>query len=430
MGYRLTATVAALLVAVSSAACGSGDDDDDQTGQKGQSQLDLVIGSLLPLTGEQSPFGTPWQKASDVAVAQINEAIQESGADHTVEIVHEDTQGDPQSAVQSARKVGSQGASCISGPSSSAEAIPVANSASLHEGILQITTATSDEITGLTDPSGLVNRTTPPDSFQGPTIASFMDEELGGARGKTVNIAARNDAYGTGLAETFRGAWEELGGEVGAEVIYDPRQPNYDSEAQQIADGNPDAWVIIDFPETYSKVGPSLVRTGDWVADRTFTTDGLFSDDLADIATDEAVEGMRGTTPGAPDEGAASRAFDAIYTAAEPSDVDRQAFDAQVFDNVVLCYLAAVAAGSTDGEAMAAAVRDVSSAPGERFTFEELPEAIAALQDGEDIDYEGASGSIEMDENGDASAGVYDTFIYRNGSLESHSEVPVSKSPE
>ena len=67
-------------------------------------------------------------------------------------------------------------------------------------------------------------------------------------------------------------------------------------------------------------------------------------------------------------------------------------FDAQTFDAVILCYLAAVAAGSTDGTDMAAEVRDISGPPGEMFTFEQLPDAIEALQSGDDIDYEGAAG--------------------------------------
>ena len=48
-----------------------------------------------------------------------------------------------------------------------------------------------------------------------------------------------------------------------------------------------------------------------------------------------------------------TKAFDEAYTAADPKDVDRQTFDAQNFDAVMLCYLAAVAAGSTDGTDMA-----------------------------------------------------------------------------
>ena len=101
---------------------------------------------------------------------------------------------------------------------------------------------------------------------------------------------------------------------------------------------------------------------------------------------------MRGTAPGSPDSGAASEAFDKAYTA-EPTDLDRQTFDAQNFDATILCYLAAVAAGSTDGKEMAAELQDVSGPGGDKYTFEQLPEAIEALQNGDDIDYEGASGA-------------------------------------
>ena len=42
-------------------------------------------------------------------------------------------------------------------------------------------------------------------------------------------------------------------------VLYDPEQPSYNSEADHITSGNPDAYVIIDFFETYAKVGAALV---------------------------------------------------------------------------------------------------------------------------------------------------------------------------
>ena len=44
-----------------------------------------------------------------------------------------------------------------------------------------------------------------------------------------------------------------------------------------------------------------------------------------------------------------SKAFDKLFTQSDLKDVDRQTFDAQNFDAVTLCYLSAVAAGSTDG---------------------------------------------------------------------------------
>ena len=124
-----------------------------------------------------------------------------------------------------------------------------------------------------------------------------------------------------------------------------------------------------------------------------------------------------------PDDDPSSQAFDDLYTSSEPTDVDRQTFDAQNFDAVVLCYLAAVAAGSTDGQDMADKVRDISAPPGKAYTWEQLPEAIAALQNGEDIDYQGASGPIDMDENGDATAGVYDIYEYKGGAPETVDEI-------
>jgi ABC-type branched-subunit amino acid transport system substrate-binding protein len=427
---RLKVVLLALVVACLSfgiAACGDDDDDDGGDGGGGEASLDLVIGDSLPLSGDLADFGPPGEKAADLAIAEIQAAIDELGVDHTVEVVHEDNGGgaDQQAAVQAARKlVDSDGASCIAGAWASADTIPTAESVAIPEEVVVVSPAsTSDEITGLED-EGLVNRTAPPDSFQGPTLANYVDEELGGAEGKTVNVGARNDSYGNGLAETFSAAWEELGGTIGETVIYDTKLPNYDSEADQLVGGSPDALVIVDFPETYNKVGPALVRAG-FDPSTTFVTDGLISGDLAESAGEDAVNELRGTAPGTPDEEDATIAFDELYTSSEPADVDRQTFDAQNFDAVVLCYLAAVAAGSTEGADMAAEIQAVSAAPGDQYTWEELPEAIEALQNGDDIDYLGASGQVDMDENGDATAGVYDIYEFSKGVPEPIDEVEV-----
>jgi branched-chain amino acid transport system substrate-binding protein len=341
-----------------------------------------------------------------------------------VKVVHEDDQTDAQAAVQAARKlVDAENSTCIAGSWASSASIPVARSVAIREKVLQISPAsTSDEISGLED-DGLINRTSPPDRFQGPTLANAMEDALGGAQGKTVNIGARNDAYGTGLSDTFSKAWEDKGGQIGERVIYDPEQPSYNSEARQIASGNPDAWVIVDFPETYQKVGPALVRTGDWDPEKSFVTDGLASGDLPKNAGREATEGMRGTAPGSPDTGSASEAFDKLYT--DAPGPDRQTFDAQNFDAVILCYLSAVAAGSTDGADMAGELQNVAGPGGDKFTWEQLPDAIRALQDGNDIDYEGASGPLTLNDDGDPTSGVYDLFRYRNGEIDVFDETAV-----
>ena len=421
---RLLAATAGLVLVLGIAACGD-DDDDGGGGGGGEAQLDLVIGDSVPLTGDLAPFGPPGQKAADMATAQINAAIEEAGVQHTVEIVHEDNETNPQAAVQAARKlVDSDGATCLAGAWASADSLPTAQSVSIPDGILQISPAsTSTELTAVED-EGLLNRVPPADNLQGPVLADAVAEELGGAEGNTVNVGARNDAYGEAFTQAFSDAWEELGGTVGEEVLYDPEQPSYNSEAQQIASGNPAAFVIIDFPETFEKVGPALQRTGTWDAKKTFITDGLASGDLVE-ATGGLMEGIRGTAPGTPEAGASSEAFDQLYQQSEPANVERNTFDAQNFDAVVLCYLAAVAAGSTDGQEMADALVDLTAPGGDKFTWEQLPEAIAALENGDDIDYVGAAGEIDLDENGDPTKGVYDVYRITGGEITPFRQVDV-----
>ncbi|MEK6250421.1 MAG: ABC transporter substrate-binding protein [Actinomycetota bacterium] len=407
--------VAALAVSAGLVACG--DDNGGGGGGGGTAKLDLTIGNSVPLTGDLADFGPPGEKAANIAVDQINQANKKAGVKNTVTLVTEDNETNPQAAVQVARKmVDADGASCIAGAWASADSIPTARSVSIREGVLQISPAsTSIDLTSLED-DGLLNRVPPADNLQGPALVQFIGQSLGGAKGKTLNIGARNDSYGAGFADAVEEAWTREGGVIGQRVEYEPTQPSYNSEAQQITSGNPDAIVIIDFPETFVKVGPALERTGNWDTNTTFITDGLASSTLVSENA-ELMEGIQGTAPGTPEQGAASEAFDKLFTSSPPKDVERFTFDGQNFDAVILCYLAAVAAGSTDGKDMAAELRDVTGPPGKKYTWEQLPQAITALQNGEDIDYIGAAGEIDLDENGDATVGVYDQFRIKGGEI-------------
>ncbi len=395
-------------------ACG--DDDDEGNGGgggggDGGGQVgEVVIGASLPLTGDLTDYGPPGEKAANLAISEINKA----GGQATLEIADNET--NPQGAVQAARELIAKDVSCISGAWASTDTIPTARSVTIPEEIPLISPAsTAYDISKLED-DGLVARTSPTDNLQGPALANLVERSLGGAQGKTVNIGARDDAYGSGFAEFFAAAWEEKGGTIGENLLYDPEQPSYNSEAQQLTSGNPDAFVIVDFPETFVKVGPALQRTGNWDPKKTFITDGLADDTLASENPD-LMNGIRGTAPGTPEEGAASQAFDKAFKAAPPKDVARLTFDAQTFDSVMLCYLAAVAAGSTEGQAIADELQNVSGPGGTKYDWTQLSEAIQALENGEDIDYVGAAGELDLDENGDPSVGIYDQYEIKGGAL-------------
>jgi branched-chain amino acid transport system substrate-binding protein len=393
-------------------ACGDDDDEGDGGGGgDGGGQVgEVVIGASLPLTGDLTDYGPPGEKAANLAISEINKA----GGQAKLEIADNET--NPQGAVQAARELIAKDVSCISGAWASTDTIPTARSVTIPEEIPLISPAsTAYDISKLED-NGLVARTSPTDNLQGPALANLVERSLGGAQGKTVNIGARDDAYGSGFAEFFAAAWEEKGGTIGENLLYDPEQPSYNSEAQQLTSGNPDAFVIVDFPETFVKVGPALQRTGNWDPKKTFITDGLADDTLAGENPD-LMNGIRGTAPGTPEEGAASQAFDKAFKAAPPKDVERLTFDAQTFDSVMLCYLAALAAGSTEGQAIADELQNVSGPGGTKYDYTQLSEAIQALENGEDIDYVGAAGELDLDENGDPSVGIYDQYEIKGGAL-------------
>jgi branched-chain amino acid transport system substrate-binding protein len=405
--------VAAVSLAVGVAACGGG-------GGGGNKSFDLTIGDSLPLTGALGPFGPAGNKAAHLAVDNINKAIQTDKLKQTVSLKTQDNGGgdDPQAAVSAARKLVSDGSTCIAGAWASSDTIPTAQSVAIPQGVLLISPAsTSLDITKLNDPDHLVNRVPPADNLQGSALAAFVARQIG--KGKTVSVAGRNDSYGDGLTGSFIAAWQQQQkGKVTGDspVLYDPAAASYDSEAQKIVAGNPDAFVIVDFPETFPKVGPALVRTGKWSPAKTFVTDGLASSDLAKKSQD-ITNGFRATAPGTPAQGASSQAFDKLFTTSAPKSVGRETFDGQNFDAVTLCYLAAVAAGSTDGKEMAAKLRGVTGPPGTKYTWQQLPQAVKALQAGNDIDYVGPSGDINLDQNGDPTVGVYDQLQFKGGEI-------------
>src|SRR3954464_11315942 len=95
---RINLVLFALVVAGLSfgiAACG--DDEGDSGGSSGgggEASLNLTIGDSGPLSGGLAPYGPPGQKGADIAVSEvINPAVEEVGADHTVQTATEDNCG-------------------------------------------------------------------------------------------------------------------------------------------------------------------------------------------------------------------------------------------------------------------------------------------------------------------------------------------------
>jgi neutral amino acid transport system substrate-binding protein len=137
-------------------------------------------------------------------------------------------------------------------------------------------------------------------------------------------------------------------------------------------------------------------------------TDGMKSDDLAKQVgkTKDGkfiVEGVSGTIPGA--DGKALEALNKLWqskkNSAPPSYVP------QSWDATALLVLAAQAAKANTGEGIAANIRAVASGPGEEVS--DVCKGLELLKAGKKINYQGASGNVDIDENGDV-LGVYDVW--------------------
>jgi ABC-type branched-subunit amino acid transport system substrate-binding protein len=415
---RTAASVGLAVAVVGIAACGGGGGSDTGSGSGGaqSASFNLNIGQVIPLSGDLAPYGPAGQKAGKIAVEQINKALSAAGASGVkVKITSADEQTDPQAAVSAARKLVSDGSTCLVGAYASADTIPINQSVAARQGIPQISQAsTSAQISDLSD-NGTLFRVAPSDHLQGPALARYVDKSVGGVRGKQVTLAARNDAYGTGFIDDVKKEMVKLGAKVNGPIVYDPNAANYNSEASKIASGNPAAYVIIDFPQTYAKVGPALLRTGKFDPKKLFVADGLASSEgepPPEGVSPASLNGARGTTPSSPKGGAATAAFAKLYMGSGLSPKARAPYDAQNFDATVLCALAAVAAGSNDPSAIKDKLRAVSAPPGTAYNLTQLTQAIKDLRAGKDINYEGISGPIDFAANGDPTSGTYDQYAY------------------
>ncbi|MGI8726858.1 MAG: ABC transporter substrate-binding protein [Solirubrobacterales bacterium] len=423
-GKRLLA-IASSVAALSLGVAACGDDDDGggsgDTGGDAGAPIDLTVGALIPQTGDLSIFAPAGEKAAQLAVEEAQAAFDEVAPDSAVDLQIGDTETKPQPARQAAEGLISDGASCLAGAWGSANTIPVGQSVASRQQIPLISPAsTSPEITDLPD-DGYVFRTAPSDALQGQVLADAVGEEFG--TDATISVAGRNDAYGDGITSQFASAFEDAGGTINGPVLYDVEASSYDSEAAEITSGDPDGYVIIDFEDPYGKVGAALVRTGNFDATKMFTADGLAFDKIPNTIPSDSLDGASGTRPATPEDTDTAQAFVDLYKESDLKPKDRNTFDAQNFDAVTLCVLGAVAAGSTDGADIQAQLQDISGPPGDKYDFTQLGEAITALQNGEDIDFDGISGPIDFDDNGDPTAATYEVFKYNNGSLEVQEQV-------
>ena len=118
-------------------------------------------------------------------------------------------------------------------------------------------------------------------------------------------------------------------------------------------------------------------------------------------------EGSYGTAAGAPETDAAA-VFNQAWQEAY-GEMPAVPYLREINDAIYLIALAAEQAGSNDSAAIRDALREVANEPGTAVGpgQEGWQAAVESIDGGEDINYEGAAGPVDLDENGDVSRGAH-----------------------
>jgi branched-chain amino acid transport system substrate-binding protein len=374
--------------------------------------FNLRIGDVLPFTGGLAAYGANLDQAVKVAIGLDNAALKQDGLSKQIKVTlvgSEDGQTQATAAVEAATKlVKSNHANVIIGEMASSATIPMAQSVTIPNHIVQISpTSSAPQITSIPD-NGYLWRTYPSDTLQGNVLAQAVIDAFG--KGATVNVGARNDAFGTALKALFVARYTKLGGKVGVNISWNPDQTTFDSEMGQLVSGNPKGWVIIDFPETFQKYVASLVRTGKWDASRTFMTEALRDTSVLDPIGSPVV-GLRGTAASAAG-GPAGASFAAYWKKHVTGAKPYTGFEGTAVDAADVAFLAALKACSASPAKIKTNLISVSGPPGVKVTYLQMAKAIKLIRAGKEVDYEGVFSPVDFDKNGDIGSAVFEVWQY------------------
>lgn len=360
-----------------------------------------TVGSVMSLTGSLGTLGQAIAKGAQLGVADINAAGGANGC--TLKLALADDQTSPSVGVDAAKKlVDVQRVPAIIGALSSGVSAAILTSVTAPSGVVQISPAsTSPTFTEMAEAgkdNGYWFRTVPSDALQGLAMAQVaLNAGL-----KNVAVMYLNNAYGQGLDKEFSAAYTKLGGKIASNVVYNPSQPAYRSEVNKAMEGKPDGLFLIGYP------GDGTTITREWISSggpqKFLFPDGLYSQDFVNDVGAQYMKNVHGTAPGST-KTPSLETFQAAFKAKNGA-LPTQSYITNAYDAAVIIGLAIDQAKSADSKAIRDAIRKVTDPKGEKIYagVKQLKLGMQLLEQGQPIQYIGASGPLRFDENGDTVA--------------------------
>jgi neutral amino acid transport system substrate-binding protein len=373
----------------------------------------LKIGSLLPSTGDLASIGQQMIATVPLLVETVNQCGGVNG--EPVTLVAVDDQTDPSAGTEGmtrlaeVEKVAGVVGSFASGVSTAALPIAVRNKVMLISPGSTSPVFTQQAKEGKFQ--GYWARTAPPDTYQAQALARLAAEK--GL--KTAGTVVINNDYGVGFEAEFVKAFKKEGGSITNEskpTRYDPKATTLETEAAAAFTGKPSAVAAVLYADTGSLLVKAAFERGLSKGVQLLLTDGVYSQDFVNKVGKTSdgksiLAGAIGTVPGSSGKGL--EAFTKLWK--EKQKRDLAAYAPHSWDAAAILVLAAQAAKSNTGEGIKSKVREVTNAPGEEVT--DVCKGLALLKEGKDINYQGASGNVDIDEAGDAISG-YDVWTVKD----------------
>lgn len=355
----------------------------------------MQFGAAIPMTGRIAFVGENLLKGAQVALAGINGAGGVLGADARLTV--EDTKGDAQSAtVAITTLIGVDHVNALLGPTSATvmSVIDRVQESGTPAVFIGSTAALDRTVKGRSS-----WRLSHSDSDFGPAMALLAIRN----GYKTCAVAVDSLEGAQSLKVTIVPAFKALGGSISRTLELAPDQASYRSELLDLfADPMPQCVFFEMSPDSaaqfWQNAGefPALDKVAFLGSDFAISGDALkamkpVADRVKMIALASAPIG-----PG-------RDAFKTAYAATYPEETEPALYSDFMWDAVNVLALAAQKAGSLDAAAISGQVDAIANPPGRAcHSFAECKPLVEA---GEDVNFEGAAGTNDVDETGNAHTG-------------------------
>ncbi|MFP4024707.1 MAG: ABC transporter substrate-binding protein [Thiohalospira sp.] len=349
---------------------------------------------------------------AQLAMEEINQngGLEINGEKREIELIFKNSGGNPEQGVDVVYELFEQNIDLVIGPTFSSVAVEMAEVCINNNMLMMSYSATSPEISMLND-NDLIWRTCPSDYTFGTISAEYCIDSL---QLRNAAILYRDDRFGIGLSNIILGMFNELGGNIKANVSFpgdeiDLSTYDFKNEMNTVFNSEIDVLYIVAFNSEIAVLTNRIFNNSNYQSlnkkPLIFVNDGILPEEILTNGSPDLLDdilGITSTNEGNPNYALYKNNYQSRFGFL-PATYSEHAYDA------VYCMAYAMQRGNTTNPLeIKQYLREIS---GEDY-FEPNDEVIKInvnefnigkniLIKGKPINYEGASGPINFDLNGD-----------------------------